>query len=72
MLAVFLDSFLAGCFWPRTWPGLIECSYFCLLFYWLYLCRSHLGKLQNFMQRMAGIAAMFSIFVIRFRLERIY
>lgn len=22
MLAVFLDSFMAGCFWPRTWPSL--------------------------------------------------
>lgn len=30
MLAVFLDSFLAGCFWPRMWPGLIEYGYFCL------------------------------------------
>ena len=45
------------------------CGYFCVLFYWLYLCTTDLGKLQNFTQQMAGSAAMFSSFVIRFRLQ---
>lgn len=65
-------QFLAGCFWPLLWSVLIECGYFSILFYWLYLCKTDLLKLQKFARQMSGSAAMFSSFVIRFRLQHIY
>lgn len=49
-----------------------ECGYFCLLFHWLYLCKTDLVKLQNFMQQISGSVAMFSSFVIHFSLQHIY